>query len=456
VYKNQFLSLILFALPCALSGQTAAGPTYRFFTNLGNIDVTLTPSAAPNTVANFLNYVNSGAYNNTLIHRSVPGFVIQGGGFQYQNGAIVTTPTNAPIANEFNVSNTTGTIAMALPTGNPNGATSQWFFNCANNGTNGNALDSQLFTVFGNVTTLTNSTSLKVMNAINNLGTQDCSGDGGVCTLTTATNSTNSAFTNLPVSAGNYVLVTSIQQVPVLTAPGFLSSASFASSSLTGISPGEIVAIFGQGMGPSTPVIATITNGALPTTLAGVQVTFNGKPAPLYFVSAGQINVIAPASFSTLPSVDVVVTYNNVASNQLVFPVRPANPAIFTQNGSGSGDGIIFESNYSLVTPSKAASVGDNLFLYGEGYGLATPSTTLADGAIVGSTPPFPVPNDPNTVLLIDGQAVPTQYFGGAPGLANGVLQVNFQVPQLKPGSHQIQLQVGSRTSPTGVTFSTK
>jgi len=445
VNNKYLLPLLLLALPANLPAQT-----YRFFTNLGNVDVTLTPSVAPMTVANFINYVNTGAYVNTIIHRSVQGFVVQGGGFQLQSGSVITTPTNPPVVNEFNVSNTTGTIAMAKLGSDPNSATSQWFFNMSNNGTNGNALDTTDggYTVFGT----TNAAGLKVLTTINNLGTEDCSGDGGVCGFTTL----NSAFTNLPVSGGNYVVVSSIQPVPVLTAPGFLSAASFASNSLTGIAPGEIVAIFGQGMGPTTPVVATVTNGALPTTLANVQVTFNNKPAPLYFVSANQINVIAPAGFSALPSVDIIVTYNSIASNTLVFPVKPANPAIFTQNGSGTGDGIIFESNYSLVNMAQPASVGDNLFLYGEGYGLATSATTLPDGAIVGTTPPFPVPAGSPTLLLIDGQTVPTAYFGGAPGLANGVLQVNFTVPPLAPGSHQIQLQVGIRMSPPGVTLQTK
>jgi len=59
--------------------------------------------------------------------------------------------------------------------------------------------------------------------------------------------------------------------------------------------------------------------------------------------------------------------------------------------------------------------------------------------------------------LLIDGQTVPTLYFGGAPGLVNGILQVNFQVPAgLAPGTHQIQLSVAGRTSPTGVTLRTQ
>jgi uncharacterized protein (TIGR03437 family) len=468
VFNKYFLYLTLLAVPGALSGQTTTtGPTYRFFTNLGNIDVTLTPAAAPNTVANFINYVNAGAYVNSIFHRSVPGFVIQAGGYQYLNSAVVTTPTNPPVVNEFNVSNTTGTIAMAKLGTDPNSATSQWFFNLAPNGTNGNALDTTNggYTVFGYILgcapgpsaptqTCLNSSGVAIMNKIAQLGVYDCSGDGGSCPLTI----TNSAFTNLPLSTNNLVLVTSIQQIPLLSTAGVVSSASYASNSLTGIAPGEIIAIFGQGMGPTTPTVATVTNGALPTSLAGVQVTFNGKAAPLYFVSAGQINVIAPASIGTLPSIDVVVTYNNLASNTVIYPVKPANPAIYTQNGSGTGDGIIFESNYSLVSASRPASVGDNLFLYGEGYGVATAATTLPDGEIVPAGGPYPVPAGATSVL-IDGQALPSQnvqYFGGAPGLANGVLQVNFTVPQLAPGSHQIQVSVGGRTSPTGVTLQTK
>jgi uncharacterized protein (TIGR03437 family) len=84
----------------------------------------------------------------------------------------------------------------------------------------------------------------------------------------------------------------------------------------------------------------------------------------------------------------------------------------------------------------------------------------VSDGTVV--TTKLPVPATPLTVL-IDGQALSSSnilYSGGAPDLINGVLQVNFTVPQLNPGSHQIQLQSGSgasaRTSPMGVTLQTK
>ena len=240
--KSLFPFLLLF-IPATALGQS--GPTYRFFTNLGNIDVVLTPGNAPMTVANFINYVNTGAYTNSIIHRSVPGFVIQGGGYQYQNGNVVTTPTNPPVVNEFNVSNTTGTIAMAKLSGDPNSATSQWFFNLADNGTNSDALDTTDggYTVFGNVT----SATLKVMNSIANLPIFDCSGDGGICPLST----TNSAFNTLPLTNSNYVLVTSILPVPTLSQAGVESAASFASNLSTGVSPGELLVIYGSRSAPA-------------------------------------------------------------------------------------------------------------------------------------------------------------------------------------------------------------
>ena len=76
---------LILSLPWELWSQNVTGPTVRFHTNLGDIDVTLLTTVAPRTVANFLGYVNRGAFNNSIFHRSVPGFVIQGGGYQWQN-----------------------------------------------------------------------------------------------------------------------------------------------------------------------------------------------------------------------------------------------------------------------------------------------------------------------------------------------------------------------------------
>jgi cyclophilin family peptidyl-prolyl cis-trans isomerase len=114
--------------------------------------------SAPVTVANFLRYADNPGYQNSILHRLVPGFVLQGGGFSIQTDdtgqvvALPPIPTYPPIVNEFSPqrSNLRGTVAMAKLGGDPNSATSQWFFNLNNNSSN---LDNQNggFTVFARV-----------------------------------------------------------------------------------------------------------------------------------------------------------------------------------------------------------------------------------------------------------------------------------------------------------------
>ena len=119
------------------------------------IRVTLFDAQLPQTVANFFDYINSGDYNNTIFHRLVTGFVLQGGGFTFaqsgSTGSLTPVTTLQPVPNEFGASNLSGTLAMAKVGGDPNSATSQFFFNLANNSSN---LDNQNggFTVFGQLT----------------------------------------------------------------------------------------------------------------------------------------------------------------------------------------------------------------------------------------------------------------------------------------------------------------
>lgn len=136
------------------SNATTTGTVVRLETALGPIDIELFDAAAPLSVANFLSYMNSGAYDNSFIHRSVPGFIIQGGGYTWKNtqNQPTTVTAQAPVLNEFSAtrSNLRGTIAMAKLGGDPNSATTEWFINLADNASN---LDAQNggFTVFGKV-----------------------------------------------------------------------------------------------------------------------------------------------------------------------------------------------------------------------------------------------------------------------------------------------------------------
>jgi len=144
-----------------LSGATIV----QFQTTLGNFEVNLYDEQTPETVANFLEYVNAGDYQNVVFHRSVSGFIVQGGGFVSAGSLpLDSLPANPAVVNEPEFSNVRGTIAMAKLAGNPNSATSQWFFNVADNSAD---LDDQNggFTVFGEVTDL----GMTVIDDINDL-----------------------------------------------------------------------------------------------------------------------------------------------------------------------------------------------------------------------------------------------------------------------------------------------
>jgi peptidyl-prolyl cis-trans isomerase A (cyclophilin A) len=149
----------------ALFAPAANATIVQFQTVLGPFEVNLYDETTPATVANFLAYVNDGAYSNTFFHRVEGGFVAQGGGFTYQG---TPTPSNVvqkpAVVNEPKYSNVRGTIAMAKLSGDPNSATNQWFINLGNNSAN---LDVQNggFTVFGQVI----GNGMDVLDAINAL-----------------------------------------------------------------------------------------------------------------------------------------------------------------------------------------------------------------------------------------------------------------------------------------------
>jgi len=129
----------------------SAAPNGRFFVEL--FDASGPVRTTPLTAANFLRYVDNGLYANTILHRTVPGFITQGGGFSQPSTAgrgPTAIPAYAAVANEFGNHNLRGTIAMAKLGGDADSATNQWFVNLADNTTN---LDFQNggFTAFGRV-----------------------------------------------------------------------------------------------------------------------------------------------------------------------------------------------------------------------------------------------------------------------------------------------------------------
>lgn len=147
--------------------------TVRFHTSAGDFDVLLDAGNAPITVANFLRYVDEQAYDNTIFHRVIPTFVIQGGGYSPD---FVELPSHEPISNEWTngLKNVRGSIAMARDT-DPDSATRQFYFNVADN----HRLDTPRevsggagYAVFGRVVS-----GMHVIDAIKDAPTHDRSDD---------------------------------------------------------------------------------------------------------------------------------------------------------------------------------------------------------------------------------------------------------------------------------------
>jgi cyclophilin family peptidyl-prolyl cis-trans isomerase len=224
--KNRILQHKAFNLAMVLLSLTAFpawATTVRMHTTLGDIDIQLMDDGAPATVANFLNYVKSGAYANSFIHRSVPGFIIQGGGYRWNSASssIDSISTNAPVVNEFSASrsNLRGTIAMAKLGGDPNSASSQWFFNLADNSSN---LDNQNggFTVFGEVT----GNGMQVVDAIAALPIRSAGGALGSLPLASVPTSV--------VTEQNLVIITDVEVLPEQVAGVSVSVVEFYNANL--------------------------------------------------------------------------------------------------------------------------------------------------------------------------------------------------------------------------------
>lgn len=184
--------------------QLASATTVQFQTPMGNFEVNLYDKTTPETVKNFLAYVNAGAFTNSIVHRSVPGFVIQGGGYKYDetSKSLKTVTKNAAVVNEPVYSNVRGTISMAKTSDNVNSATNQWFFNLADNSTK---LDNQNggFTAFGQVIS-----GIDVLDQIANLNRYNWGSPLNEIPLRNYTAADNTA--NVPVTDAHLMMIRAI------------------------------------------------------------------------------------------------------------------------------------------------------------------------------------------------------------------------------------------------------
>jgi uncharacterized protein (TIGR03437 family) len=220
------------------------------------------------------------------------------------------------------------------------------------------------------------------------------------------------------------------------------------------VSPGEIVAIFGQNMGPPAPgVPLQISGGLLTTTLGGTQVLFDSVPAPIIFSRDTQVNAIVPYGVKGKTSTQVQVSYNGAISAAVTMPVQDTTPAILTLDQSGRGPGAILNQDFSINSSSLPAARGSIVAIYCTGGGTLNPA--VADGAVLGAI----VPRLQQSVsVTMGGVDAKVTYAGGVSQSVAGLVQVNAEVPaSLTPDPKvPIVVTIGGVSSSAGVTVAVK
>jgi uncharacterized protein (TIGR03437 family) len=219
------------------------------------------------------------------------------------------------------------------------------------------------------------------------------------------------------------------------------------------VSPGQVLAVFGSGLGPQQPAFGQATSGGrYPTKLAGVQVFVNSLPAPLLYVSASQINAVAPFELPPGYNASVQITYNDTPSELVAAGTSASVPGIFTASQNGQGQAAALNQDGSVNSSTNPAHPGTVVRLYFTGAGQTSPAG--ADGALTGPIPPTPVLA---VSARIGGQTADVVSTSGVEGVIEGVLQVKLRIPAGVTGDAlTVELTVGATTSPSSATLAVR
>lgn len=236
---------------------------------------------------------------------------------------------------------------------------------------------------------------------------------------------------------------------PTLAANGILNAASFRGGQL---SPGEIITIYGTLLGPETLELPKVRpdNLGLTTELAGTRVLFDGEPGAMIYSSRGQVSAVVPYAVAGRPSTRISVELFGARSAELSVPVVNTNAALFTQDASGRGAAAILNQDNSLNTPQNAAQRNTIIQLFATGLGVTNPASGDGEFARL----PLPALVARPTVRIGNLDA-PVVYAGPAPGLVNGLVQINARIPANAPvgAAVPILLRLGTTDSPAGTTL---
>jgi uncharacterized protein (TIGR03437 family) len=227
-------------------------------------------------------------------------------------------------------------------------------------------------------------------------------------------------------------------------APIVLALGNAASYQLGPVAPGELITLFGHYLGPVTPASWTLgSDGQLTIPNANLQILFDDAPAPLIYISAGQINAIAPYSVANGFSTVRIQTAGGSVSNTSIGST-PSAPGIFYF--------AIVNADGSLNGAASPVPVGSYVTMYGTGLGQTTPAGV--DGTLT-STVSIPKQIYPVTMSISRNELFATPvpmkvlYAGPAPGLAEGVCQIDVVIPDgVGSGENFMQIVAGPGISP--------
>ena len=228
---------------------------------------------------------------------------------------------------------------------------------------------------------------------------------------------------------------------PVLSPGGVVSAASLTPQAP--LAPGSIVSIFGarlsEGRGGATRL-------PLENQLAGAQVSLAGRPLPLLFASDGQINALVPWDIPVNARLQMIVRRGTSLSVPEAVVAAPAQPAIFTRDQSGKGQGLIYSASGVLADAAAPVRAGEAVVIYCSGLGAVDPA--VGPGAAAGAEPLSRTVGP--VAVTIGGRRAEVFFAGLTPGFA-GLYQVNAFVPEgVGPGDAVVVgLGVAGQSSPT-------
>jgi adhesin/invasin len=236
---------------------------------------------------------------------------------------------------------------------------------------------------------------------------------------------------------------------PQVASGGVLNAASYVLQAP--VAPGALVSIFGAKLTQANGSAAALP---LVSQMNGTEVTIAGRRLPLLFTSDGQVNAMLPYDLPGNAALPLIVQRGNSLSIPELVPISASQPAIFTKDLSGKGQGIVLGVNADgsqyFAEPESPASAGAVLVIYCAGLGTVQP--TVGAG-LPAPFSPLSVTSNPVTVN-IGGVNAPVLFAGLTPGFT-GLYQVNAVVPTgIAPGSAvPITLSVSGQTSPGNVTI---